>query len=548
MILLSLSILNISLADEFQKNPFLYKKKNIDIERYDNGWAFSLENLEQLENSFKLASEISTLPSFVALSKTALGYSEVLKALKSNEPPSQIKKHILNLSNENFHSGKLEVAFWTACDLTLPTCYKDIMVFLPGLGEGLSGLTGNYVMESIKHRKKYHILTIPNPWSSDYLKFQPKATIADFESEAKAILEIVRAAKEQIFLKEGRIKDEIADLSVFQSRVHLLGISYGGFLSVVSAALDSGYSSLNSIHFDKNKKPNESRLFNGHVYAFSPILKIGKSLGILDTMIDTYMNSREKYNGELTAGLAGLSSKLVSEKMTKQISGKIFHDVLLDAIYDMAQNHEELFMSHAITESEKKEHLSFRTQYERESAQRLNEKKIKENIISNEENKNQEFIGSIRYKSAVRQFSSRNTRYYQCNENSVVRLENVISDLYTQFCGDDLFFWLGKAIKRGQTGFRILSVSNDQLIFDLQDFSKDFDHVISENFNINSIRPMVIRLKSGGHAGYMGSLWLEDLFDRLMLEPGDFLTGTYQSHNFFTRFISLLKVILSSTF
>jgi pimeloyl-ACP methyl ester carboxylesterase len=97
-----------------------------------------------------------------------------------------------------------------------------LLVILPGIfGPRASKISAGYYQ---KFERDHHMLVVPNPWSIEAASKLPTRPPGDIRSEASQTLEIIRYAVQS--LGEGKV-----------TRVEILGVSYGAFLSVVTASL-----------------------------------------------------------------------------------------------------------------------------------------------------------------------------------------------------------------------------------------------------------------------------------------------------------------------
>jgi predicted alpha/beta-fold hydrolase len=97
----------------------------------------------------------------------------------------------------------------------------------------------------------YHVVAIPNPWSTSYRRAKPRTLPGSIRSEAAAVLRLVHWA--QNYIGPDRVK-----------RTDLVGLSYGGFLAAVADVEDGG------------------QLLDGYVTSFSPPEDLANSGARLD--------------------------------------------------------------------------------------------------------------------------------------------------------------------------------------------------------------------------------------------------------------------------
>lgn len=108
---------------------------------------------------------------------------------------------------------------------------RPLIIYLPGIFNNAKSNQGKRAIKEYSKRG-YHIVSIPNPWSEDYIKARPYGTKpGDIISEAKAVRAVMDAAI--VALKPENI-----------TSIELVGASYGGFLAGVVQALEPQGASL----------------------------------------------------------------------------------------------------------------------------------------------------------------------------------------------------------------------------------------------------------------------------------------------------------------
>jgi hypothetical protein len=106
----------------------------------------------------------------------------------------------------------------------------------------------------------YHVLTVPNPWGTDFISHKANFKLGDFVKEAQALYQSMRHS---ILYLEGR---ELLD-----GEISLTGLSYGAFLSAMIKAFDT-----------EQMNP----LIDGNVTLFAPPFSLGRTLERLDDAIE----------------------------------------------------------------------------------------------------------------------------------------------------------------------------------------------------------------------------------------------------------------------
>lgn len=116
----------------------------------------------------------------------------------------------------NTHSSGVEYLVSRTGRKTSP-----LVVFFPGAFGDATSAGGLMVARQVR-RSRNHVVILPNPWGENFQTSRPRFMPGDFESEARAMLEIVEAAID--FIGRERI-----------SGIHFIGESYGGFLAPATA-------------------------------------------------------------------------------------------------------------------------------------------------------------------------------------------------------------------------------------------------------------------------------------------------------------------------
>lgn len=130
---------------------------------------------------------------------------------------------------------------------------RDLVVIIPGIFQGSNDKTVNHISSILKNLG-YHVLAFPSPFSREYISRFPYASVGSFEIEAQLFTEAIQEVQQM----HGQ----------FIAQTHLIGISYGAFLSSILIANDT------------------RRAINGRTYLFGPQVKLKTTLALLDEYID----------------------------------------------------------------------------------------------------------------------------------------------------------------------------------------------------------------------------------------------------------------------
>ena len=141
-----------------------------------------------------------------------------------------------------------------------------LIVFSPGI---FNSTKDPMVLRAIRNfrRRGYHVVALPNSWSPEYIKFNPRFQPGDLEAEAKVVLQVAREAKR--FIGEEKV-----------SGVHLVGESYGAGLSAIATALDA---------------ESVDPIIDGTVTLFSPPLDVLVSMKLMDDGLDKYQSLYQEH-------------------------------------------------------------------------------------------------------------------------------------------------------------------------------------------------------------------------------------------------------------
>ncbi len=138
-----------------------------------------------------------------------------------------------------------------------------LLVYLPGM---FNNLNDPLLIRGFNRfaRLGHHLLTMPNPWSEDYIRSGAKTRPGEIELEAEQILRAIHEAVRAI----GPRNVEGIDVA---------GDSDGAFLGAVTFAKD---------------RESKAPILDGSLTLFGPPLHFDKALAAMDRRID---DSREKY-------------------------------------------------------------------------------------------------------------------------------------------------------------------------------------------------------------------------------------------------------------
>ncbi|MBE8163232.1 MAG: hypothetical protein HAW63_04520 [Bdellovibrionaceae bacterium] len=129
----------------------------------------------------------------------------------------------------------------------------DLIVLVPGLFAQSSGISPTRLF-NLLYQNGYHVFALPNPFSAEYIHQYPRDSSGSFKKEAKIVLE---AMEYLINSNASKIK-----------KVHLVGMSYGAFLSAVALVLD------------------KKKIISGKTFLLSPQVQFSTTiLKLLDPLI-----------------------------------------------------------------------------------------------------------------------------------------------------------------------------------------------------------------------------------------------------------------------
>ncbi len=149
---------------------------------------------------------------------TVWGSVQTRRMVFARRPGEVISLEVNESSNSS--SEKIPVRMLLSGQTKAP-----LMVYFAGL---FTGVDDPFMLRSmlLYSQLGYHVVGLPNPWSLDYLAAPSRLNPGSIESEARTMLLLIERSVQKI--GRGRI-----------SRVEVVGESYGGFLAVVSAALQA---------------------------------------------------------------------------------------------------------------------------------------------------------------------------------------------------------------------------------------------------------------------------------------------------------------------
>ncbi len=132
---------------------------------------------------------------------------------------------------------------------------SELVIALPALFQGYKDAFISRSMDLIT-RRGYSAVIVPNPFSREYLDHKPTCSTGNFLREAEIAYNVIR-----------QIKENWGDKF---SKIHLVGVSYGAFLSSVIVAMDS----------------QRDQIIDGRIVLLGPPLDLFTSLHKFDEIID----------------------------------------------------------------------------------------------------------------------------------------------------------------------------------------------------------------------------------------------------------------------
>lgn len=146
-------------------------------------------------------------------------------------PFSHKRKFLIPLKKTYFDNGiyKQESCAPFAYYNSLPVRGKwqkkktDLIVIIPGLFTESSGINPTRLF-NLLYQRGYHVFILPNPFSKEYIERYPRYSPGSFKKESEILLEAVDYL---VNSNTGKV-----------NKVHLIGMSYGAFISAVALALD----------------------------------------------------------------------------------------------------------------------------------------------------------------------------------------------------------------------------------------------------------------------------------------------------------------------
>jgi predicted alpha/beta-fold hydrolase len=178
---------------------------------------------------------------------------------KFDKTPADISEALYQAPNLYTEQKYLTVKIQIRTDKDKKPMPGPLMVLIPGAFANLDDHAGiNWSHRFIA--LGYHVLTVPNPWGTDFVSHKAAIKLGDFEKEAKALYQSIRTSIEYLENRE-----------LIDGEISMTGLSYGAFLSAMIKAVDSEH---------------QNPLIDGNVTLFGPPFSLGRTLERLDDAID----------------------------------------------------------------------------------------------------------------------------------------------------------------------------------------------------------------------------------------------------------------------
>ncbi len=223
-----------------------------------------------------------------------------------------------------------------------------LVLYNPGLFQDAASPSSHYIAESLSNLG-FHVLVISNPFSRDYVDNMPLAPVGSYIAEATVLKDALMS-----FVDSNRR---------FIENVNVLGVSYGGYLSAILAALDADH----------------KRIIDGSVTLVGPPVDMYRSLEQLDRLIDE-------------------SQRSFSSRIFERVVGRFIHKGL-------SQAHHEALVAYLYFKSH-----GFADRQYSARAQEVYEGLLKQR---DDQQKMREWMRSIRFNNSLYNYTPENVEMYR---------------------------------------------------------------------------------------------------------------------------------------
>lgn len=362
----------------------------------------------------------------------------------------------------------------------------DLIVIAPGLFTESSGISPTRLF-NLLYQNGYHVFVLPNPFSAQYLERYPRYSPGSFEKEAGVILEAM---------------DYLIDSNASKiKKVHLVGLSYGAFLSAVALALD------------KKKR------ISGKTLLLSPQIKISTTLvQLLDPLVAESMRSIQ-FNKKKIGLIKGAFRKGVGIKI---YNGTLYANINLFRRYKYHQKNSFRCASYSNAAI-----VSFEKALNKYGMQDVD---FQNNALATKKapwifpwKVNPHHIGLQIWARGLRMWSTFQDYTYDTHiyyvDKFLLSLSNVANinlgpswllngvssqgQNFEQKNPDELAYWLYLAYKQGRDNFSVFTTEDDFTNF-------------PDQWNNSDLFPKYLRVKKhfqkwrkGSHIGYLSKSWFK---------------------------------------
>lgn len=185
--------------------------------------------------------------------KATLENMQQVDLTNSRYPQSFKKREVATFFKTPFLKGGLEGG------VTIQPKESELVVMVPGTFGGYAKSPEMERLGDLLYNKGYSLLRLPNPQSSHVVKLKPNFAGLDFEAEAELYKNVIEQLQKTHNFK----------------KVHLIGVSYGGFVTAV---------------LSKKMAKDTGDDFDGRVILLSPPKNLAASLTQIDAYFDELKN------------------------------------------------------------------------------------------------------------------------------------------------------------------------------------------------------------------------------------------------------------------